>query len=654
MRPNQRLGSAAFAAVAVFLAAWTASAEGAGARRAPFASSLSNGPLTAPLSGIVRAGGVPVAGASLVIRGVTAGGAIVVKFLKSDRDGTFVLGNAAEGLYTVLSVVPGFRPALARLIHRAVPDGTLSFVRLDLDAPAGILPEVTGGPFDIWSARAVSPGDVLRDVPAILAALEEGPEIPMPPLALAARDTRAATLPIRASVASTAGFGAAGESSLSRASLDLSGTAGDQLRWGASGAYSRLAAMSGERTGDASRVALDLASGFTGGPGGGMLNAGGGGIGQSVHIATRQQSTLDDAEGTRFAAHSLDWNGSLSERTQASVSARLVSQSRLLSAGPAADLFARESNAVDVAARYQTELSSSTFARLSVSYRSASSAFTGSYSPFDRETRAGAVAGVKIFDVFVLEGGATGDVSARSRGITPELTLAIATRDGWKIYGFASRRFERSLDGELPLPGEAGTDEADLTRRSRSLYKGGILWKNAEGENVSLEASRRELTGTYRLLFDPDFLDRLDSLYFFPNDVATDVSFGASARLGTALDGRVMMRAGSLSGARDGLIRADEAAWGVAQMAVRIRATDTSLGIGYRVVTQSLTRGSSLLRNDVEAVDVTLAQSIPVPALRSFGSALRALFSLELGKRREGDDEEKQDRRLAGGLAMSF
>jgi hypothetical protein len=638
-RPTQCLGAAVFAAAALaVLLAWPAFAGEDGARRAP-------------LSGIVRAGGVPVPGASLIVRGVTAGGATVVKLLKSDRDGTFVLGDAAEGLYTVLSVVPGFRPALARLMHRAVPDGALSFVRLDLESPAGILPETTGSPLDVWIARAVAPGDVLRDVPALLAALEEGPESAALPLTIVRGDTRASTIPIRASVASTAGFGAAGESSLSRASLDVSGTAGDRLRWGASGAYARLAALSGEKTGDASRMALDLASGSAGGSAG---SAGAIGPGQSVHIATRQQNMTDDAEGARFATHSLDWSGSLSERAQASVSAHLVSQSRLLSAGPAADLFARGSNAVDVAARYQTELSSSTFARVSVSYRSAMNEYAGQPTPFDRETRAGAVAGVRFFDVLVLEGGATGDVSARSRGVTPELTLAIATRDGWKIYGFAARRFERSLDGEIPLQGEAGADEADLTRRSRALYKGGVMWKNADGENVSLEASRRELTGTYRLLFDPDFLDRLDSLYFFPNDIATDVSFGATARLGKALDGRVMMRAGTLSGARDGLIRADEAAWGVAQAAVRIRATDTSLGIGYRVVTQSLTRGSIVLRNDVEAVDVTLAQSIPVPALRSLGSDLRALLSMELGKRREGEDEEKQNRRLAGGFSMSF
>ncbi|MGZ6988896.1 MAG: carboxypeptidase-like regulatory domain-containing protein [Thermoanaerobaculia bacterium] len=252
----------------------------------------------APLSGIVRAGGVPVPGAALVVRGVTAGGATVVKLLKSDTDGSFVLSDAAEGLYTILSVVPGFRPALSRLLHRAAPEGSVSFVRLDLEAPAGILPVTTGGPFDVWIARAVAPGDVLRDVPEVLAALEEGPGAALP-IAIVGRDGRAASIPVRASVASTAGFGAAGESALSRASLDLSGTAGDRLRWGASGAYTRLAALSGEKTGDASRVALDLASGQTG-------------SGQTLHFASRQQTLADDADGARFASHSLDWNGAVS------------------------------------------------------------------------------------------------------------------------------------------------------------------------------------------------------------------------------------------------------------------------------------------------------------------------------------------------------
>ena len=221
------------------------------------------------------------------------------------------------------------------------------------------------------------------------------------------------------------------------------------------------------------------------------------------------------------------------------------------------------------------------------------------------------------------------------------------------MYGFASRRFERLADGFV-RPGEAGTDEADLTRRSRSLYRAGAGWQNHQGEEVSVEVSRRELTGTYRLLFDADFLDRLDSLYFFPNDVATDAALTVSARLGQAFDGRVAVRAGMLSGSRDGVISSDEASWSAAQAAIRVRATDTSIGVGYRSVTQALLRSGTTLRNDIDAMDVTLAQGLPIPALRAIGSDCRALFSVEVGKRRQGEDEEKTDRRLAGGLALSF
>ena len=127
-----------------------------------------------------------------------------------------------------------------------------------------------------------------------------------------------------------------------------------------------------------------------------------------------------------------------------------------------------------------------------------------------------------------------------------------------------------------------------------------------------------------------------------------------SARLGTGFDGRVSLRAGALSGARDAVVQADEAHWGVAQAALRVRATDTSVGIGYRQVAQSLMRGPATLHNDLQAVDVTLAQGLPLPVLRSIGSDWRALFSIEFGKRREGDDEERSNRRLAGGLALSF
>ncbi len=595
--------------------------------------------VVAPLSGIVRADGRPMPGATLVVRGVTAGGATFVRLIKSEPDGTFVLTDASEGLYTVLSVVPGFRPAVARLFHRpASSDGSLSFVRIDLERPSGILPESENGVLDAWSARAVASGDVLREVPAILSALDTAPApAAAVPLLAASRDVRVA-VPLHAAVTTTAGFGSAGEASLSRTSLDVSGALGGGVKWGASGQYARLADLSGEKTGDASRVALDLSAGSS----------------QAVHISMRRQNLAADVDPARFAAHSLDWNGAVSEHAQAAVSARMISQSHLLATGPVADLFARESDAVDVAARYQAELGATTFARVTVGYRSSSGDYAGAVTPFERETRAGGVAGLRLGDVLVVEAGATGDTSFYGRGVTPELMVALHTPDGWRVYGFASRRFETLSEALAVRPGEAGADEADLTRRSRSLYRAGVRWQNREGEGLSVDVSRREINGTYRLLFDADFLDRLDSLYFFPNDVATDASLTVSTRVGSGFDGRISLRAGELAGARNGEIQSDDASWGVAQAALRVRATDTSVGVGYRQVAQSLARGSTTLHNDIQAVDITLAQGLPLPVLRGIGSDWRALFSVEFGKRREGEDEEKSNRRMAGGLALSF
>ncbi|HVO52431.1 MAG TPA: carboxypeptidase-like regulatory domain-containing protein [Thermoanaerobaculia bacterium] len=594
--------------------------------------------VVAPLSGIVRADGRPMPGASLIIRGVTAGGATFMRLIKSESDGTFVIPNAAEGLYTVLSVVPGFRPAVARLFHRpAATDGALSFMRIDLERPTGVLPETPDGALDAWSARAVSAGDVLRDVPAILAALDATPAPAAPSAVLASsRDARVA-LPLHAAVTTTAGFGALGTSSLSRTQVDVSGALGPGVHWGASGQYARLADLSGDKTGDASRIALDLSAGAS----------------QTVHISTRQQSLLADVDPARYSAHALDWSGSVSANAQASVSARVVTQSNLLATGPAADLFARNSDAVDVTARYQTDFGASGYGRVAVGYRSTTADYASAAVPVEHETRVGGIAGLRVAELLVVEGGASGDTSVYGRGLTPEVTVAVRTADGWRVYGFASRRFERLVAGFV-RPGEAGTDEADLTRRSRSLYRAGAGWQNQEGEGVSVDVSRRELTGTYRLLFDADFLDRLDSLYFFPNDVATDAALTVSARLGQAFDGRIAVRGGMLSGSRDGVIASDEASWGSAQAALRLRATDTSIGMGYRSVTQALLRSGTTLRNDIESMDVTLAQGLPIRALRTIGSDCRALFSVELGKRRQGEDEEKTDRRLAGGLALSF
>ena len=58
------------------------------------------------------------------------------------------------------------------------------------------------------------------------------------------------------------------------------------------------------------------------------------------------------------------------------------------------------------------------------------------------------------------------------------------------------------------------------------------------------------------------------------------------------------------------------------------------------------------LKNDLSAVDFSIAQVLPLPILR--GSEWKALFSLEFGRRREGLEKQLTNRQLAGGFAVGF
>jgi hypothetical protein len=594
----------------------------------------------APLSGMVRVGDAALGGATVVVRAVTEGGVSTIRLLKTEADGTFVLPDAPRGTYTILALVPGLPAFTARILHTAAPNA-VAFVRLDLTASGGVLPASPTGDADPWNARAIVKGDVLRDVAAILAALDEPPPTPqMPAVAGAPAVNASQRVPIHASVTSTTGFAGSGAPPLSRTLLGMSGSLGGSVRWDVEGQYSRLLPTEGFRTGDASSVALDLQDGNR----------------QNLHLSTQRQSRpLDEADSSRFSAHAVNWTGATGERSQASLSARLVSQNRAFTDGPAADLFANSSDTLDVFAGYRTDLGSRSFVRFSLAYRSLTApplpANALPTSAFEREARVGALVGMRLVGSLSAEAGATGDVSTQTRGATPELTLRFAP-GAFRTWAYASRRLGGRTDTGL-LVGQVGTDVADLGRLSQSSFGAGAQYEGRRA-GLSVEASRREILGTYRLLLSPDFFDRLDSLYFFPGDVASEVSSVLTAKVSERIDAKLGGRIGRVTGEREGPITQDETTFGIAEATVNLAGTRTTLGVGYRTVSQGLTRGQNILRNDLDAVDFSFAQTIPIPILQSIASEWRALFNVEFGKRRQGEDEERSNRRLAGGLAVSF
>ncbi|HEV8269169.1 MAG TPA: carboxypeptidase-like regulatory domain-containing protein, partial [Thermoanaerobaculia bacterium] len=492
-------------------------------------------PASAPISGIVRAGGRAVAGATLLVETMGAR-----RVLKTAADGSFVLAGALPGLYTITSLTPGFRPAIAKILHRTQND-LVSFVSLDLVRDGTFLPRSDLGDGDPWVARALVAGDPLRDLePVQLADLEE----PRSSGSSAFRSNVAALdLPrnVHASVETMTGFG---DATLSRTSLDLSGVVAGSVKFGVEGQYSRLSADGGSFGGDASRFALDVAPASE----------------QSIRLSSRRQTlprSESEEDASRFAAHAVDWNGATGDTSRASVSARLVSQSNLDDVLPAAEALTRATNAFEVLGRYRTGVGEDHFVRLLVGYRAATGPASVPGALGERQTRVGGSAGGHVLGPLVVEAGAVGDFSTLARGLTPELTLAIEPGNGWRLYGYVARRWEKRLLDER-TPGLVGIDDADIASLTRSTYRGGLRFQGSDGAELTVEAARRELNGTYRLLLSPDFVDRLDSLYFFPNDVATEISAAATFRVAKGLDGRIEGRIGSVVGERDGSINSDE------------------------------------------------------------------------------------------------
>jgi hypothetical protein len=274
----------------------------------------------------------------------------------------------------------------------------------------------------------------------------------------------------------------------------------------------------------------------------------------------------------------------------------------------------------------------------------------------DRETRVGGGASVRLFQILVLEGGATGDFSERTQGVTPEVSLAIEmpnAKGSTRAYALVSRRYERRGYDGLRL-GYVGGDVEDLSRLSRTMLRCGLRYEETGGAGFWVEGARREIAGTYRYILDQDVVDGLDSLYFLNDDVATEINSGATFRVGQGLSGRLTARGGLIRGERVAVISQDEATYAMLGTAIQVLATQTTVGVGYRNVSQTFSRADTEVRNDLSAIDFSLTQTIPIAALRSFGSELRALVTLELGTRREGTSPERANKQLAGGLSFAF
>ena len=360
--------------------------------------------------------------------------------------------------------------------------------------------------------------------------------------------------------------------------------------------------------------------------------------GQSIRVSSRRSEipSLESADA-RLDAHSVDWTASRNNGSRASVSARLLSHRNLEPASLQRALFHQEGSALEVDARYRSELGEGRFVRVHVGYRSDVTEGSGAADPRpDRAARVGGAAGVRLLDALVVEAGGTGDYSAASRGVAPELTLSVEALAGLTVYGFASRRFEQRVPGIL-VSGIVGVDDADLVRATRALYRAGARFEGHSTGRLELEASRREISEAFQLLLDTDLIDRVDALYLFPGDVADEVSGSITFAIKENVAARLALLGGRVygDGMAAGTISNDARYW-VSSARVDVLPSGTSVSVRYRLLEQELGAGAEAYRNSRESVDVTLAQEIPIPHPRAAAPAGRRSSPSRWGAGRRG------------------
>lgn len=583
---------------------------------------------TAPIAGVVRAAGRPLAKIPLLIRGLSGAAASVARLVKSEVDGTFCWADAPAGVYTVVAVVPGFRPAVHQILHR-VGERIVSFVPFELERESlGVVPSSPSGGLDPWSARAATQGDVLRDAPSV----REAPPVQAASLA-DLRPAATAPLPVRGTVSSLQGIASEGAGTVSETAIEMRGRLGEGLRWGVAGAYQSTRSSQAALGGEGARIAIDVLPDDD----------------QSIRVSSRRQVWSP----ARVAQHAVDWSAATGDSSRASVSARVVNQENVAPDSALGELFGRSSSSVEVTARYQTDLDAGRFVRVLVGYR-AGRDDEGLYSArADREARLGGVAGVRLFDRLVVEGGGTGELSGGFRGITPELGLRLEAAQGLVLFGFASRRFERR-DETAPVRSFVGWDPSEILFATSALYRAGFRITSQTMGTLEVQGTHRELGDNFQLILDPEMFERFDALVLLTGDRADELSSAIVLAVAPRLSARFSVQAGTVRGEHATAITRNEARYLVSGASFLVSPTGTSLGVRYRSWEQELGFLAGVRSLAADAVDLSATQVLPIPLLESWGSEWRALFNLEVGRRDDGDGVSRANRRMSGGLSLAF
>jgi len=598
-----------------------------------------------PISGIVSHMERPIADALVVFYNLQES---TLTRSHTATDGTFVMVSAPVGVYDLIAIKKGYRPALQRVWHQSDPP-RLSAVHIEL---AALGPEAKQKPVtdNLWELRDQLPVDILREIAFEAEAPAKTANNRLPAGTSMGGEVRAAS------------DLAASTTSLARTAVGVTGGLPNGWRYGLHGDYSAVADKSNApadlstTTGNAAGLALDVATSPL----------------DRLSLQTRRNTLSFHNDGpASLETHGVSWSRGAEEGTVESVAARYIEETNLYRAtatGPTS-ISPIASRTWEVRANYARPTTDSPGVTVSMTYRNREGttgpsgvSTDGTFLVSAPDADLSAAASTKLSSHAQVEGGVVARYLSGGYGLAPTATVRYDVGNQTAVFVKGLWRAKESgIGGGTTMPLVLSIDDnSDATATKEFTI--GLRRNGDDGSSFLVEVSSRRVGESVRAFFEGDFLTDFDSVYFFDGNMVRQYRASATHRLSNSLSGTVNGMYGTIgsdvaapSAAAYGITSNSGHYWS-ARASVEIIPTHTGVAVLVRGARQTLQTLAAPQANDSSKVAVSVSQDLSVVGLSPFGSAWRLLMALEsVRSTATGDREDAPtSRRLLGGLAISF
>lgn len=596
----------------------------------------------------------------------------------TDRQGRFTFKSLPAGMYQIVAYKEGFAPTI-ELLMRKDPHSE-QFVEIRMQD------ELTASARDAegyWSVRGRLPADVLRDIGS-------GHMVPESMIIPGMRIDDTSVF----SAEMTAGGGVEqlgnglGEAQLTSTQVALKGAVGslkvdlegrlqqmDQVQ-SAGGDLVTLA--DGEAHDLLLKVAHDDTSSLRVSAGGGQLKG----------------FETAEIEPARLEHYGVEWQGNTGSQGESRITARYAEESNFQTASRLSPSEITDaSRTLDVEGQYRGQVTTQTSLEAGLTYRqqigenmayntlekSQGSSLIGGaldlLSEYMKDESVGlyTMAESQIQPKVLIEYGFFSSVRDGSLSLTPHGGLVVQLGNDWKAHTSFSHRLEEERETSSDLYSGFRSsffgDRSNCQQAGEACYE--VMFSQGQkdrGDSFTVGAVHRKFAETLRLYFNPDFFNRLESVFVVEGDSLPEVQFSMvrqiSPRVLARLQSNIAAGGGGIFYATDEQAYENEVRYLVTSLDTRFQNTSTGIFIAFHHLEQNLnpvdqaqSALSAAAAPEVEMQRLQLMLTQDLNILVDVASKWAVRLNVELSRGSTPytlapDDELRK--KLTGGISVSF